>query len=62
MTTETLRAHIKDYRAGSITVRDHKDMVDELVKRMECVEMVRDDLELRFNSMRDAFIAQVFDD
>lgn len=62
MTNDTLQAHMKSYRAGNISVRDHADMVAELVTRSEGVMETRDEARKRFNEMRDHFLEMLFGD
>lgn len=62
MTNDTLQAHIAAYRAGTISLKDHSDMVDELVARQEGVIESRAELRKRFDEMRDRFIEMMFDD
>lgn len=62
MTNETLAAHMKAYRAGTIQLKDHQDMVAELVSRNEGVLESRAEVRKRFDEMRDRFIEMLFDD
>lgn len=62
MTNETLAAHIRAYRSGAINIKDHADMVEELVHRGEREAHSREDLKRRFDELRDGFVAIMFDE
>lgn len=53
---------MKAYRAGTIQLKDHQDMVAELVSRNEGVLESRAEVRKRFDEMRDRFIEMLFDD
>lgn len=62
MTNDTLQRHIKAYRAGTISIKDHQDLVEELVTRSEGVFETRADAQKRFDEMRDRFLEMLFGD
>lgn len=56
MTTDSLNSHIRAYRAGNITLKDHADMVEELVTRRERLHEALDKVEERFDEMKQEFV------
>lgn len=59
MTTDTLYAHIRAYRAGTINLKDHADMVEELVTRRERLHESLDKVEERFDEMKQEFVQSI---
>jgi hypothetical protein len=59
VTTDTLYAHLRAYRAGTISLKDHADMVEELVTRRERLHEALDEVEKRFDKMRDEFVQSI---
>jgi hypothetical protein len=62
LSSDTLQAHIKAYRAGTISIKDHQDMVEALVSRADSFYEAVDDLKKRFDSMRDNFVEMLEDE
>jgi serine/threonine-protein kinase RIO1 len=54
MTTETLTAHIKAYRASTLGMKDYADMVNELVSRFEGLELSKANLRERIERWLEA--------
>lgn len=59
MTADTLYGHMRSYRAGTISLKDHADMVEELVTRRERLHSALDKVEARFDTMRDEFVQSI---
>lgn len=60
MTNETLEAHKKAYRSGTISIKDHQDMVEELVTRNDAVEQAKGKIKERWaDLLNDAL--EIFD-
>lgn len=62
MTNDTLQAHIRAYRAGTISISDQYRLVEELVTRSEAVFETRAEARKRFDEMRDRFLEMLFGD
>jgi hypothetical protein len=56
VTTDTLNRHVANYRAGNITLKDHNDMVEELVARRERLGDALERVEENFDKMKQEFV------
>lgn len=62
MTSDTLQAHIRAYRAGTISLTDHSALVEELVFRGEREVEARADAKKRLDEMVASFLEMMFND